>query len=170
MKYRIEQDFDAISPSEDADTSLFLVANHRDFYVAEPDETRVPDSANALVKKYKKTHWIFGLEAYIHSGVVLALSSEGNFPDRQWDVSQLGFVFVSKKECRLSKSSARKAALSLIETWNQYMSGDVWGYIIEDDDGKELDSCWGYHGREYCEKEAKSMLEYYNKKYSTVEA
>jgi hypothetical protein len=30
----------------------------------------------------------------------LALSHEGNFPDRQWDVSRLGLVFAAKKEAR----------------------------------------------------------------------
>jgi hypothetical protein len=89
--------------------------------------------------------------------VVLALSQEGNFPDRRWDVSQLGFVFISKKHWRLSKS-ARKGALATIEEWNMYLSGDVWGYVIEDDEGNELESCWGFYGREYCENEAKSVM------------
>lgn len=162
MKIRIEQDEDARSPSEDADNDIFLVANHSQFYVPEPGEKRVPDYADELIDRYRKTHWVFPIEAYIHSGVVLAFSREGNFPDRRWDVSQLGFIFVAKKVWRLSKS-ARKAAEALIEEWNQYLSGDVWGYIIEDDDGEELHSCWGFYGREYCEQaaneEAKSLAE-----------
>jgi hypothetical protein len=119
---KIERDEMAENPSSWGDTSLFLVANHRQCWIPEPGEKRIPQEAKQLVDKYKKTHWIFPLEAYIHSGVVLALSNEGNFPDRQWDVSQLGFVFASKGEWRLSKS-ARKASLSLIEQWNQYLSG-----------------------------------------------
>ena len=56
-----------------------------------------------------KKYFYFGLEAYIHSGVVLALSHEGNFPDRQWDVSQLGLVFVAKTEAK-TREKARKLA------------------------------------------------------------
>jgi hypothetical protein len=158
LTYRIEQDTNATSPSAHEDTGLFIVAKHRDFTVPAPGEKRVPDSANEVVDRYKKTHWIFPLEAYIHGGVVLALSGEGNFPDRQWDVSQLGFVFVGKSEWRLSKH-ARKAALGKVEEWNQCLSGDVWGFIIEDENGKHVDSCWGFYGKEYCEQEAKSALQ-----------
>jgi len=158
----IHQDQDAQSPYEWGDEGLFLVANHRDFYVPEPGEIRVTNDASELVERWKETHWIFRLEAYIHSGVVLALSREGNFPDRQWDVSQLGFVFASKKEWLLPKS-ARKAALSLISGWNMYLAGDVWGYVV-DPDGINEESCWGFYGFDYCVEEAKSVAEHVAKK------
>lgn len=158
LTYRIEQDTSATSPSEWEDKNLFLVANHRNCYIPEPGEKRIPGDRAEIENKYRRTHWIFPLEAYIHSGVVLALSGEGRFPDRQWDVSQLGMVFVAKKEWRLSKS-ARKAALSKVEEWNQYLSGDVWGFVIEDENGNHVDSCWGFYGREYAEQEAKSALQ-----------
>jgi len=117
----------------------------------EPDEE---------AKRYIKEYHIFGLEAYIHSGVVLALSHEGNFCDRQWDVSQLGLVFVSKKEAR-TRDKARTLALGLIETWNDYLSGNVYGYVIEDAQGTHFDSCLGYSGdyEKYCLVEGRSALE-----------
>lgn len=159
------------SPDEGGDDSLFLTAYHRDFSVEGParyhknaegknvkgglvvdkseckalalgkencDDEEYPDR---LAEKY----YFFGLEAYIHSGVRLALSMEGNFPDRAWDVSQLGLVFVSKGHWK-TEAKARKAALSLIEEWNNHLSGNVYGYQIEDAEGNHLDSCWGYSG------------------------
>ena len=161
LTVKIEQEEYAQSPQEDMDTGLFLVANHRSFYVPEPGEKRIPDSANEVVDKYKKTHWVFPLEAYIHSGVRLALSGEGNFPDRQFDVSQLGFVFASKKEWRIQKS-ARKAALSLVERWNQYLSGDVWDWQVLDAEGKQLDSCGGCYGLEYAKGEATASAKFHS--------
>jgi hypothetical protein len=157
MKIRIEQDEDAQSPQEHGDDGLFLVADHRDFFVPPGKDRRF--EVQEVIDEHRKTHWVFLLEAYIHSGVRLALAGEGNFPDRQWDVSTLGAVFVAKSEWRLRKS-ARKAAESLIAEWNQYLSGDVWGYVIEDDNGTHIDSCWGFYGREYCEQEAQSALKY----------
>lgn len=154
----IYQDEGAQSPREWEDTGLFLVANHRDCYIPEPGEKRIPSDPEELVERWKGTHWIFPLEAYIHSGVRLALSQEGNFPDRQWDVSQLGFVFAAKKEWRLS-ASARKAAQVLINTWNQYFSGDVWGYVV-DEDGPNENSCCGFYGFDYCVQEAKSVADH----------
>ncbi len=154
MKLEILQDEHASSPSEWGDDSLFLVANHRQFYVPVPGEKRLPQYGNEVADRFAKTHHIFDLEAYIHSGVRLALSGEGNFPDRCWDVSQLGYVFASKSEWKTRKE-ARKAALSLVETWNDYLSGDVWGYVVEDDDGNCLDACWGFYGDDG-KKEAQS--------------
>ena len=154
-KYRVilKPEEDPISPSEDQDSNLFLVANHRDFYVPPPGMKRCPEDRGEVERMFKKTHWIFPLEAYIHSGVCLALSGEGNFPDRQWDVSQLGMVFAAKSDWRLSKK-ARKAAESLIETWNQYLSGDVWYWEILDEDGTVVESCGGCFGEEDARKMA----------------
>ncbi len=157
MKLEILQDEHASSPSEWGDEDLFIVANHRQFYVPVPGEKRIAESADELVKRFKRTHWAFVVEAYIHSGVVLALDGEGNFPDRQWDVSLVGYVFAAKKEWRMSKT-ARKAARGLIETWNQYLSGDVWGYVIENDEGYDVDSCWGFYGEEYARQEGEAAL------------
>lgn len=105
-------------------------------------------SINTEAKDYIKKYHIFGLEAYIHSGVVLSLSQEGNFPDRQWDVSQLGLVFASKEEFK-TRTKARKAVLVLIETWNDYLSGDVYGYLIENTSGEESGGCWGFYGYDH---------------------
>lgn len=151
----IYQDEDAQSPQEYGDNGMFLVAGHRDFYVGPPGQERGFDVAQ-VIEDHRETHWVFPLEAYIHSGVALALSGEGNFPDRQWDVSQLGAVLCAKKEWRLQKS-ARRAALSYVQTWNQYLSGDVYGYVV--DEGGADKSCWGFYGLAYCITEAKSVAD-----------
>lgn len=151
----IVRDEDAQSPDEFGDESLFLVADHRDFYVKPPESS----TFETVVGDYEKTHHVFGLEAYIHSGVSLALSNEGSFPDRQWDVSRLGAVFVSKKEWP-KHEDAKKTAEGYIETWNTYLSGDVWGYVPEDEEGEHIDSCWGYYGHEHAEEAGREALEY----------
>lgn len=157
----ISYDHDSDGPSDWGDDGLFLIANHREFYVLPPGVKRedgFPD-AEDMIAKYKKTHHIYGLEAYIHSGVVLALSGEGNFCDRRWDVSQLGLVFASKKEWRL-KVKARKAAEGLINTWNQWLGGDVYHFSIEDADGDHIDSCGGFYGIEHVREDANASLEH----------
>lgn len=162
QKIVIENDEFAENPTETSgeDTNLFLVAKHRQCWIPEPGEKTIPEDPYELLKKYKKTHWIFPLEAYIHSGVVLALSREGNFPDRQWDVSQLGFVFVAKSEWRLSKS-ARKVALSIVEEWNNFISGNVWQWVHKDADDNVVGSCGGYLGDvAYCEKDAEAAAQH----------
>lgn len=158
------------SPDEWGDDGRFLVGFHRDFTVEREGFSQ--DVCRSIVnpedypeykeeaKDIKKRYHVFPLEAYIHSGVALAIGREGTFPDRQWDVSQLGLVFVSKTEAR-TKATARKAALGLIHTWNQYLSGDVYGYVIrEEGDEEHIDSCWGHYGMEYAREQAQEALDY----------
>lgn len=162
----IHRDEDASSPQENDDTGLFLVGYHRDFSVdsdivtkddcivlfSNPKERDAEERAR--VKEIEKQYHVLGLEAYIHSGVCLALSNEGGFPDRQWDVSQLGAVFISKKEARTAKR-AREMALGLIEEWNNYLSGNVYGFTITKKNPCKtcghveediVESCWGFYG------------------------
>lgn len=164
----IAQDENPQSPNEWGNEELFLVGYHRDFTVKRDKIITKSDAVDIVNCEGDNSHitdkyYCFGLEAYIHSGVVLALSQEGSFPDRQWDVSQLGLVLVSKLEFN-TKEKARKAALSLIEEWNDYLSGNVWGFMVRDKNSKLLDSCWGFYGDEGKEealKEAKEHVDYY---------
>lgn len=151
----IVPDMHSTAPNEWANDQVFLVADHRDFYVASPKGS----TFESVVDDYQKSHHVFGLEAYIHSGVVLALSKEGNFPDRQWDVSQLGAVFVSKEMSR-TKKGARKYALNLIEQWNMYLSGDVYGVVVRREGDEEwIDSTFGYYGIDDAKSAAQDMLD-----------
>ena len=161
MKLIIKPDEHAESPTEWADLNLFLIANHRQFYVQVPGQKGTLDVQAEIDARDSgtATHHVFMLEAYIHSGVRLALRNEGNFCDRQWDVSLVGAVFASVAEWP-EHDAARKAVLQLIATWNQYLSGDVWGCVIEDDNGNVIDSCWGFYGHEYAQGEGERMLKH----------
>ena len=144
------------SPDSWGDENLFLVAFHRDFSVdVKGFEREVCIALNdkderegyeERVKEIQKKYHVFGLEAYIHSGVKLSLSQEGNFPDRRWDVSQLGEVFVAKSEARTRKG-AHKLALCLLSTWNACLDGIVYGFIVKK--GEKEESCWGFIETEY---------------------
>lgn len=170
LTIKIYQDEDyQESPDDWGDKSVFLVGFHRDFTIKrdgfgievcraiagdKDEDEHVLDRA----KEVKKQYHVFGLEAYIHGGIALALSQEGNFPDRRWDVSQLGMVFVAKKEAR-TRAKARELAHGLIETWKQNLSGDIYGYVVEDKDGEHLDSCWGYYGDDAVIESSKAAAE-----------
>ena len=42
-----------------------------------------------------------------------------------------------------------------------YLTGEVYGYEIEDPDGEEDgDSCWGFYGFDYCMQEARSIVDH----------
>ena len=169
---QVYQDTDYQSPDEwGDDDDTFLVGYHREFWIKRDgfSEDRVK---NALQDKYtsacceaeltekqcegcgqenaprmihplNKEYHILPLEAYIHSGVSLALMNEGNFVDRGWDVSLVGAVFVKRASGR-TFATARKYAKGLVQSWNDYLSGNVYGYQAGEDG--EIGSCWGFYG------------------------
>lgn len=88
---------------------------------------------------------------YDHSG--LAMNTIGfHCP---WDSGQVGFVYVTleavRKEFgvkRVTKALREKAEDILraeIVTYDAYLGGRVYGYVIEQD-GEEVDACWGFVG------------------------
>ena len=36
-----------------------------------------------------------------------------------------------------------------VETFNQYLNNDVYGFTIEDEDGNVIDSCGGFYGDDF---------------------
>jgi len=140
-RIRICQDSSPQSPECWGDDQQFLVYDHRDFYVHRagfsPQEVYV---AWKQGRKFKGYH-AFPVYAYIHSGVSLSLGkSEYPFTD-PWDVSFKGFALIRQ-------AKGQKMAEGLIESWNAYLSGNVYGYQVVDAMGEEMDSCWGFYGNE----------------------
>lgn len=48
-----------------------------------------------------------------------------------------------------------------IEEYDSYLRGDVYEYIIEDPNGEIVESCCGFYGYDYAEKEMKQALDNY---------
>ncbi len=61
----------------------------------------------------------------------------------------------AKRFTKSLKNKALKIAQGEVETYDQYLRGEVYGYKI-DGDG---DSCWGFYGQEECISEAKSIID-----------
>jgi hypothetical protein len=151
-KIKVRQDEDYESPNDWGDEDLFLVYNHRQFTVKRDgfdpndiyDYLELQSKINSLIGldetqeelednlkgyfDYESEYWVFPVEAYIHSGVSLSLFS--GTKQCRWDSSVSGYILASKEEFE-DLETATNGAEGLIKTWNQYLSGDVWGYIIE---------------------------------------
>jgi len=174
LTVRIIQDEDPSDP-EEGDTPVYLCHFHRAFQYC-GDELPFDSFEGCMAFLTDPAHadereeWaIFLLDSYIHSGVHLTLAGSleaARLPDRQWDVSQCGAVFVKKDDEwgipeGATEPDYKGIAESHVNTWNQYLSGDVWGYIVQDSSEAELDSCWGFYGADYCIEEAKSVASSY---------
>ena len=117
-----------------------------------------------LIKDYSPAS-ILPVYLYDHSG--LTVSTEPfSCP---WDSGQVGFILISKEKAlevslrqkmskKLQEWSERYLKASL-EEYDQYLRGDIYGYVIKDEDDNELDSCWGFYGIETAIEEAEYALD-----------
>jgi hypothetical protein len=165
-KIKIFQDDNCSGPDFWENDDVFLVASHRQFTVGRKEfDTQRINTVYQTKNMYNGYH-IFALNAYIHSGVALSLTRQGQFGDH-WDSSHIGFVLVKHtKGWSWTREKALVIAGSLLIEWNQYLSGEVYGY------DSEIDSCWGFYGDEGKAdmiEEAKGEIDRHIEKKATVE-
>jgi len=160
-KYLIQDEF-AESPDVWKNDDVFLVHYHRDFWVERKDkivEEELADLYRGEKIEQEKEYRIFPVSAFIHSGVSLSLGRRGFMGDPVgWDTSHVGACLASRKDFPTDKR-AEEACGSLIEEWNEYLSGDVYCLVKDKmDKDKNLvqhDSVCGVYGY----KNAKEDLE-----------
>lgn len=110
-----------------------------------------------------KADWeIFALWIYDHSGLAFRVTERNGsnpFMDR-WDSAQAGFIALKRSEFN---GDLLKAAEGICETYTQWSNGEIYGYVIEDEEGEHLDSCWGFIGDSdgYVLEQGREMLEHY---------
>jgi hypothetical protein len=173
MKYRIEQDHDPMNPREEFDHLGVMVCFHRRYTLGDEHDYEAADYEGwdevvKAIQDEEKPVVVLPLYLYDHGGITMRT---GSF-SCPWDSGQVGFIFARREDVlkeygkkRISKKLRDEVTKRLeaeVKEYDQYLTGDVWGYIIEDDHGEELDSCWGFFGHDYCEEEAKAQLEYYD--------
>ena len=141
---------------------------------------------------FQQVALVLPIWAYEHGGITISTSNRGYpFCDR-WDSGQLGWIYVTlddvRKEFnrkRLSKKVIEKAYDILrqeAETYDQYLTGDVWFYEVDkwvggtldedeyedEEDYMDDDDCWefvdnlgGLYGSDYALKEAQDVVDYH---------
>ena len=99
----------------------------------------------AEAKAVNKEFHIFPVDAYIHSGISLSLHGEGM--QCKWDSSSyVGCIIVARSEARTIKQ-AEKIARGILETWNDYLQGNVYRYVcVDPQTGETIGSCSGFYG------------------------
>ena len=113
------------------------------------------DRVRELSERYCEKYIALPLYLYDHSGVSLSTSPFSC----SWDSGQVGFIRAEKSRInewvggKYVTKKKRERALEIleseIETFNQYLSGDVYGFRILDDEGDVIDSCGGYYGTDF---------------------
>lgn len=124
--------------------------------------------------KEKKAALISPLFLYDHSGLWLKIGSFANSPLPQghayFDSGQVGFIYATAQDIkenflvkRISKKILSKAEdlfKSEVETYTNYLNGNVYGFVVEDSEEKHVDSCYGFYSVEKALKEGIESAEW----------
>lgn len=170
-KYKIEiiPDDSPFDPRGD-DNLGTMICFHGNYNLGDKHDYRHQDYSGwaemkqAIIKN-ENAGVILPLYLYDHSGITMNTTGF-HCP---WDSGQIGFVFISKEKMRKEYSYKRVSQklikrvteyiVNEVATYDQYLTGDVYGYRITDTETEEeMDSCWGYYGDDYCMEEAVSIV------------
>ncbi len=169
MQYKIEQDDCYESPREWNNLGT-MVCWHRSYNLG---DEQLLGNARQIQKQIdnilSNDCFVLPLYLYDHSGITMS-TSPFSCP---WDSGRVGFIYVTKASVRSEWGKQRispklheqvfNVLRQEVETYDQYLTGDVWGYTIADRHGDIIDSCWGFYGYDYCKQEAKSQMAYFQK-------
>lgn len=158
----IEQDSDPQNPRTENDNFGKLFCSHKRYALGDNHGFKTSDFRTwaewqGQIEEDYDVDVLLPVYMYDHSGITISTTPFSC----QWDSGQIGFIFCTKKqvieEFKGDTEKARKLLIAEIDEYDKYLRGDVYGYIVSD--GKELESCWGFFGYDYCVSEAKSCAE-----------
>lgn len=168
---RILPDCDPIDPREDEGNLGTMCLFHNRHGV--PNETDLRSSNYAswyaveqAIRRQYNVVALLPVYGYDHSVFCMSSRIERGWFHYNFDGGRLGFIFATRERVkglmgwtRITKE--RRAWLegqlqNELETYTQYTNGWVYGYEVEGPDGEDLDSCWGFYGKEYAIEEAKA--------------
>lgn len=148
------------------DDGVKIVILHRRFINPSPDVGKDSDEVLAWMKENKREWFFANLYMYEHGSVALRAGMSNPFHD-PWDSGQVGIIALKKSEWGRGKGERNAKRLewtkNVAQEYGQWMNGECYGYILRNEDGEDLDSCWGFVGYEFVEEAAREAAEYHVK-------
>ncbi len=169
-KIKIENDDSCVNPRTEWDNLGIMLCRHKRYTLGDEVASKeIPwgdfdswqDAKDYILNKYE-VGVILPLYLYDHSGITMNTTGFSC----GWDSGQVGFIISTKDKMkkeynkkRISKQLSDRVEEYLkgeVKSYDQYLTGDVYFYRIEDSNGTELDSCSGNFGyaevKEDCER------------------
>ena len=108
-----------------------------------------------LEERFFSEYIALPLYLYDHSGITMATTPFGC----RWDSGKVGYIYLSKAKAReeygykLITKARREKLLSYLKSevneYDQYITGDVYSFEVQDENGEHIDSCGGFYGQDW---------------------
>ena len=156
----IQPDDDPQNPRDDENICVFHIA-HKNYSFGDIDYTTFEAIENARKEALIVKSIVLPLYMYDHGGITISLSPFSC----PWDSGQIGFVEIQRDRMLSEfggkiftlklKAKALEVAQQEVETFDMYLRGEIYGYIIDDEE-----SCWGFYGEDDALAEAKGTIKH----------
>ena len=108
-----------------------------------------------LEEQFYKKFIALPIYLYDHSGQSISTSPFGC----RWDSGKVGYIYVDKQTVlkeyggKIVTAKLKERVLGYlqgeVETYNQYISGEVYGFQVLDENEDIVDSCFGFYGLDF---------------------
>lgn len=165
---RLVYDEDPPDPRKEYDNLGTMAAFHRRYNLGDEGHGINADSFDGWdemrehIEKELGALIVLPLYLFDHSGLHI---STKDFAD-PWDSGRVGFIFVTREKLEQEYSTkritrkiletARKVLEGEVQTYDDFLSGQVYGLVHEDSNGGRIDSMYGIYGLEYAREEAQA--------------
>lgn len=158
-------DDDAQSPKE-WDNVGTLATWHRRYCFDEDGRERF-GSADDFMEWAKETGAMYILVGmYDHSGISLYSGGGPHAFDQQgWDSGTVGVMYTTPERWKelmgdtpYEFPKVEEVLEQDLYVWDQFVTGDVYGVVVEGPKGEDGDGVWGFYGFDYAKLEALTML------------
>tara|TARA_R100001244_G_scaffold129729_2_gene101372 strand:- start:6865 stop:7413 length:549 start_codon:yes stop_codon:yes gene_type:complete len=169
----VEMDDDPQNPRTEFDNVTTMAFFHRKYSLGDSVDFDSQDFDDwEDMKKYileeEDAYAVFPVYMYDHGGLTIRLRPFSC----TWDSGQVGFVYVTKATVQhefpgykfdLEKLNERilKCVQGEVTTYDSYLSGQVFCYVVRDKDGDSIDSCYGYYSEKEAKEDGQAALEQY---------
>lgn len=162
LSYKIIQDPEPSDPRVENDNVGKMICFHRRYRLGDKHEFKTPKEFEDWWAKQKGIR--LPLYLYDHSGLRISTNPFGC----PWDSGQVGYIYVTEAKIKEEWGRNKVKAVSYLQgevaEYNQYLSGDIYGYQIRDEDNNLIDSLTGIYGEKEAEEEAQKALVHLEKK------
>lgn len=158
--FEVHTDEDPMDPRKDWDNLGTMTCWHRRYVLgdAQWDE----EQARAVKRAEAGGGLVSPVFIYDHSGITINTTGFSC----PWDSGKVGYIYVTGKRIRqwfgwkriteARRKRAWETLISEVNTYDQYLTGQVYGFVIPDMD----ESCWGFYGKDYMIEEVHSIIDH----------
>jgi hypothetical protein len=148
----IMADTDPQNPRTEWDNACTMVCWHNRHALGDKHDFPSPqDFMEWWDAIHKDTGTLKPLYLYDHSSLRIS-TTPFSCP---WDSGPVGWAYITKEQAERERlPDPAKTIEGEVETYSQYLDGEVYGFSVDDEEGNFIDGSWGYYGIECVREEA----------------